>query len=237
MTTALSLELAANQNFQFLGQNTAAIGQLSDWRSWSTLDWLNYQFWPNFGAAIGAGFEYDDVSVGPNMTSEQLQGRITWQVGNKLNLVLSGGVQDRQFLSSMAPDSLTPIFSLAAAYKLFEPTTLSLTASRVVSPAYFANQTTESTSISASVSQRLLRRLLLSVVGSYVNTTYQNTTTATGPSIASNFDSTSVKISLSTTFLKRATASVFYQLAYYSSGSAIYNYNTTQGGLSLGYRF
>src|SRR4029077_20225898 len=127
----------------------------------------NYQFWPNFGAAIGAGFEYDDVSVGPNMTSEQLQGRITWRAGNKLNLVLSGGVQDRQFLSSTVPDSVTPIFSLAAFYQLFEPTTLSLTASRTVSPAYFANQTTESTTVSAGVSQRLLKRLLLSVNGTY----------------------------------------------------------------------
>jgi hypothetical protein len=238
MSTALSLELAVNQSLQYQNQNqNVPGGQLSNWRSWSTMDWLDYQVEPTLGAAIGAGFEYDNVSVGSDMTAEQLQGRITWRVRTKLSFVLSGGVEDRQFLSSGVANSLTPVFSLTAQYQLFEHTTLSLSGGRTISPALFQSQITESTTLNAGLNQRILGKLNLNVSGAYGTTRYQNTVATPSPSIASNYETTSVNVSLSTAFLKRATAAVFYQLTYYSSGSAIYNYNTAQAGLSLGYRF
>lgn len=236
ISTPLSLQLAANQNFQYLAQNVPG-EQLTDWKNWSTLDWLNYQIDPAVAAAIGVGFEYDNLSLGPDMTSEQYQGRITWHPGSKLSCVLSGGLQDRQFLVSGVPDLLTPVYAFTVQYQLFEPTALSLSASRVVSPSFLENQITESTLVTGGIQQRLLGKFNLSVTGSYGSTTFQGSAPTPGPTIASNFDTTSLNVALSTVFLRRATASIFYQLAYFSSGSAIYNYTTTQVGMTLGYRF
>jgi len=236
MSTALSLELAGNQSFQFVGQGASG-EQLSDWRTWSTMDWLNYQFGPNLGAALGAGFDYDNLSVGADMTSEQVQGRITWRAGKKLSLMASGGMQDRQFLGTGVADFVAPIFSLSAQYQVFEQTLLTLTASRTVSPAFFQNQITESSLVSVGLQQRLLGRLHLAVTTTYGTTSYQTTTAGPVSSIASNFDTTSLNVTLSTTFLRRATASVFYQLSYFTSASAIYDYSTTQIGVAMGYGF
>jgi hypothetical protein len=231
-----SLELGASQNFRFVDQ-TVPGEQLTDTRSWSTMNWLNYQFWPRFGAAIGGGFGYDNLAVGSDMTSEQLQGRITWRVVNKLNFVLSGGAEDRQFLAAGVPDLISPIFSLSAQYSLFEVTTLSLSASRTVSPSYFSDQVSESTSISAGLHQRLLGKLSLDLSGGYGTSIYHASSTAPVAADISNYDTTSFGARLSMPVLKRGTVAVFYSVNYNSSGAATYNYTTTQVGLQLSYRY
>ena len=230
-----SLELGASQSFRYLG-NTVA-GEQSDTRSWSTMDWLNYQFWSRLGAAIGVGFGYDNLAVGTDMTSEQLQGRITWLVVNKLSFVLSGGAEDRQFLAPGVPDLISPIFSFSAQYSLFETTTLSLSASHTVSPSFFSDQVTEGTSISAGLHQRLLGKLFLDLSGGYGTSTYHASSTAPASPNISNYDTTTFGARLSIPVLKRGTAAVFYSMNYNSSAAATYNYTTTQVGLELSYRY
>lgn len=232
----LSFDLSLSQYFLYIDQ-PIAFEALTDYRTWSTMDWLNYQFWPKFSVGIGAGFTYNNLSVGPDMTSEQYQGRIIWSAGNKLSLVFSGGLNDMQFVGVNTPDLLSPIFSFSAQYQLFEPTTLAVGASSAVSPAYFQDQVSESTGLNAGITQRLLGRLYLNVSGAYSTSTYQSSTIGPAQANASNFDSTSFNVALSTTFLKRATASIFYSVDYISSGSAFYNYTITQTGLTVGYRF
>jgi hypothetical protein len=231
-----SLELGANQNFRFLGQ-TVPGEQLTDTRSWSTMDWLNYQFWARLGAAIGVGFGYDNLAVGTDMTSEQFQGRITWRVVKKLSFVLSGGGEDRQFLAPGVPDLISPIFSLSAQYSPFDATTFSVSAYKAVSPSFYHDQVTESTSISAGLHQRLLGKVFLDLSGGYGTSTYYASSTAPAPANVSNYDSASLGVALSTTFFTRVTASVFFSQNYITSGSAAYNYTTTQAGLTLGYHF
>jgi hypothetical protein len=230
-----SLELGASQSFRYLG-NTVA-GEQSDTRSWSTMDWLNYQFWSRLGAAIGVGFGYDNLAVGTDMTSEQLQGRITWKVVQKLSFVLSGGAEDRQFLAAGVPDLISPIFSFSAQYSLFEATTLSLSASHTVSPSFWQDQVTESTSISAGLHQRLLGKLFLDLSGGYGTSTYHASSTAPASPNISNYDTTTFGARLSIPVLKRGTAAVFYSMNYNSSAAATYNYTTTQVGLELSYRY
>jgi hypothetical protein len=231
-----SLQLGASQNFRFLDQ-TVPGELLTDTKSWSTMDWLNYQFWPKFGAAVGTGFGYDNVGVGSDMTSEQLQGRITWLVVKKLSFVLSGGAEDRQFLGSGAPDLISPIFSLSVQYSPFETTTFSISAYSAVTPSYFQDQVTEITSINAGVHQRLLGKLYLDLNGGYSTTAYHSSTLAPATANIANYDSTFFGARLSTALLKRGTAAVFYSVNYNSSGAAIYNYTTTMVGLQLSYRY
>ena len=230
-----SLELGASQNFRYL-DNTVP-GEQSDTRSWSTMDWLNYQFWPRFGAAIGTGFGYDNLAVGTDMTSEQLQGRITWKVVDKLSFVLSGGAEDRQFLAAGVSDLISPIFSFSAQYSLFEATTFSLSAGRAVSPSFWQDQVTESTSISAGLHQRLLGKLSLDLSGGYGTSTFYASSTAPGAANVSNYDTTFFSARLSLPVLKRGSAAVFYSVNYNTSGGANYNYTTTQVGLQLSYRY
>ncbi|HZR19674.1 MAG TPA: hypothetical protein VFE51_20485 [Verrucomicrobiae bacterium] len=232
----MSLSLSAGQNFRFIDQ-TVATEALTNMREWTTLDWLNYHFNPSLEAGLGAGFTYDNLTGSPDMTSEQLLGRVSWKVGNRLRLLVNGGLNDQQFLTSGASDLLSPIFSVAAQYQLFEPTSFSLTASRSVSPSYLQGASSEVTGFNASLNQRLLKRFFLGVSGGYNTTDFHATTS--GP-VANNIDSyntTSFSVSLSTVFFKRATASIFYQASYNSSKSALYNYDTTQSGLTLGYHF
>ena len=165
------------------------LGPLANVREWSTFEWLNYQFAPRLSAGVGAGFTYDNLSVGPDMTSEEYQGRIKWQATDKISLVLSGGLNDMQFLNSSVPDLLSPVFSASVLYQLFLPTTLSVSASRATTPSYFENAVTEVTSVSAGLHQRLLGRLYLDVTGGYGSTSYTGSAVGFNGANLSSYDS------------------------------------------------
>lgn len=235
MSSKSSLELGLNQSLRYADETT--LGQpLNDYNSWSTMNWLNYQFWPRFGAALGAGFAYDNVEVGSDMTSEQIQGRVAWRVVDKLSLVLSGGAEVRQFLDSGSSDLISPLFSGSVQYSPFETTTLSIGAYTAVRPSYFQDQVTESTAISAGLRQRLLGKLFLDLNGGYANSSYQASTTDPASTV-SDYDSTFFSARLSAPFLKRGTVSAFYSVNWNSSGSTFYDYTTTMVGGALSYRF
>ena len=85
-----------------LNQNIISADQFNSSREWSTLDWLNYQFWPRLSAGVGAGFGYVNVETGPDMTYEQLQARTDWRATDKISFQLHAGGEDRQFSGSGA---------------------------------------------------------------------------------------------------------------------------------------
>jgi hypothetical protein len=239
----LTLDLGLHQSFRYIDQGQLGFRASTETREWSTMDWLNYKIAPSLSVGVGAGFTYDNVSSSSDMTSEQAQGRIRWQPTDKITLSLSGGADYRQFLSSPVPDMLSPIFSASIGYHLFENTALSLSASRTVSPSFYQNAVSEATTVRAALHQRLLGRLKLEVGGGYSSTTYDATTSGSVSATANNYEATSINVSLGTSFLKRASASVFFQKNFISSGVAasssngLFNYSTTQYGLALSYRW
>ncbi|HMJ25554.1 MAG TPA: hypothetical protein VK475_06980, partial [Pyrinomonadaceae bacterium] len=105
----LSVDLAISQSFVLAQQFDSS-------RSWSTTEYLNYQLWPRLNVAIGMVFSYTDVDFGPDMTSEQLQGRISWRATDKTSFECHAGAEDRQFLSGGAPDLINPVFGLSIQY-------------------------------------------------------------------------------------------------------------------------
>jgi hypothetical protein len=238
LSSKLSLELGLNQDLRFLG-GTVSTNELTDSKVWSTMDWLNYQARPDFGAALGVGGGYVQVNPGSDMTFEQVQGRIQWRPGTKLSLVLNGGFEDRQFLDSDAPAMISPIYGAAIQYQLFEPTTLSLNANHTVSASYFQDQVTESTDVNGGLRQRFFKKLYLDLTGGYRKTSYKATILTTFYIINLNRvdDYAYVNVRLSVRFLKRGTMAVFYQASDNASNAGGYTSSSRQGGFELGYRF
>lgn len=236
LNSKLSLELGANQSLRFLGGDDPA-RRLSDSISWSTLDWLNYQYSQAFGVALGAGFGYDMIETGSDMTSEQVQGRIQWRPGEKLNLVVHGGAEVRQFLDSNSPDAVSPVYGATIRYQLFESTALSANLNRSVSPSYYLAQITDVTALSGSLRQRFFGKLYLDVTGGYSRSSYQYTFLLGALLPSREDDQTYINIRLSLPFLKRGSLAAFFQASDNASNANLYTTTSRQGGFELGYRF
>jgi hypothetical protein len=226
--SVLSVDLGASQNFTYYDKFTNT-------RSWSTMDWLNYQFWPRLDASIGVGGGYDNVSVGPSDTYEQYQARVGWRATDKIGFQVHGGLEDLQYLNSTIGDLITPIYGADVAYKPFEFTALSFDASRGISPSPFAGQDTETTALTSSLNQRLLKRLYLNVGGGYNWAAYMATSTALA--VNRRDQGYSIGANLSWTFLERGTAALTYQHSGNSSTAPGFSYTSEQYGFSLGYRY
>jgi len=234
MNRSLSLELGLVHSLRLLS-GRAGGQQLSDVQSFSTMDWLNYNFARGLSAAIGVGAGYDDVSSGPNMVSEQVRGRINWRVQQRLDLSVSGGVEARQFLEGDASANVTPVFRGTATYQLFNPTRVFVSGSRLVSPSYFANELSESTQVSAGVQQRLVGKLMFNLTAGYRFTTYS--TTVADLDVTREDESTFVNARLSTVLFKRASVALLYQRSENTSDASQFRYDSNQVGFEIGYHF
>jgi hypothetical protein len=238
----LSLQLGLNQNFR--DSQT-----LTSMHEWTTDDWLNYQAEKSFGMGIGLILGYDELDPGSDMPFEQIQGRINFQPGPKFLLTLSGGVEDRQFRSPDAPPLISPIFSGSLQYRIFQPTTISLNASRTVTPSLFNNQIEVITAYSGSIRQALSKKFSLEVNGGYTTMPldsiepgplpqfFLGTPPRTTLQVVSKDTVTSFRFSLSYAVVERASLSIFYMLSDNSTGQSSFAYTSRQVGLSLSYRY
>jgi hypothetical protein len=228
MNSKMSLDLSLNEDY-------VSADQLSSYNEWSTMDWLNYQFWPRLNAAIGAGGGYDDESSGPDMTFQHFQGRVNWRATDKISFQLHGGVEVRQFLSGGIPPLVTPIFDASIQYKPFEQTKISITGSRAVASSYLQDQFTETTSVNANLNQRLLGKLFLDLNGGYQFIKYVSSVNASNSNREDNFYS--FNVGLSRAFLKRGTFSVLYQISKDDSSVPGYSFTSHQIGFQVGYSY
>jgi hypothetical protein len=228
MNSKMSLDLGLKQNF-------VSADNFSSYSEWSTLDWLNYEFWPQLNAAIGVGGGYDDEDASPDMTFEQLQGRVNWRATEKVSFQIHGGVEDRQILSGGNGDLINPVFDAMIQYRPFEQTKISLTGQRAVSASYLQNQFTETTGVSAGLNQRLLGKLFLDLSGGYQTIKYVSSVSTPGATREDDFYSLSAR--LSHAFLKRGTFAVVYQLSKDDSSLPGYSFTSHQVGFQIGYRY
>jgi hypothetical protein len=247
-----SLDMSVNQNFSFVDNSFATTNSADnsqDTRDWSTLEWLNYTFWPRLNAGIGAGFGYVNVNIGPDQTYEQLQARVNWRATDKISFQLNGGLEDVQFLASGDGDLLNPTFGAAIQYQPFKDTQVSLNASETTSANSFSYQgsgagisqggATDATSVSCNLNQRLLEKLSLSLGVGYTETKYTDSINASGGAFSGNRtdDYSYFSASLSRPFLKRGTVSVNYQYSDNSSSEPGFSYSSSQIGFEIGYSY
>ena len=174
LNSKVSLSFVANQTLDFV-ENVSTNQPLSDSMTWSATGGFSYQIFPRLDAGATFEFAYDAISIGSDMTSEQLQAHLSWLLGTKLRFAFRAGFEDRQFLESNTPDALNPIFGLSLVYNLFEATTIAFNADQAVSKSYFQNEFTEAIGFTASLHQRLLTRLYLDISGGFTKSSYRAT--------------------------------------------------------------
>lgn len=227
LNSKVSVDLGVNQDLNF------PTGYQSS-KAWSTMDWVNYQFWPRLVVGAGAGAGYT-ISI-PNSFNEQLQGRVNWRATDKISFGISGGAELMQFTGGGGSPLVSPIYSGSIQYQMFEHTQLSFTASRTVSTSsYYQNQVMENTSLNGGVNQRLFQRFNLNVSGGYNWTTYVGAAAATAAN--SQFNNYSINVSLGTTIFKRGSVSVFYTYSQTITDQIGLAYVSNQIGFNLGYAF
>ena len=216
-----------------LNQHIISADQFNSSREWSTLDWLNYQFWPRMSAGVGVGFGYVNVETGPDMTYEQLQARTDWRATDKISFQVHAGGEDRQFLSG-ASDLLNFVFGATIQYQPFTVTKISISANRGVSPSYFTGAT-EDTDLTAGLNQRLLGKLYLDLQGSYRKVKY--VTSESNVPVNRDDDIYSVSVQLSYRFIERGSVAAFYQAGKDSSSQPGFGYSSSQVGFQISYSF
>lgn len=230
-----------------LNQQINIVTGFQDSYTWSTLDWLNYQFWPRLNIGLGAGGGYvkiDDSSqargtnsLNLDQTFEQVQARINWRATDKISFQISGGLEDRQFNTTGSSDSLNPIYGASIQYQPFKVTQISLSANRTVSSSdyYLAAQQSESTVLSLGLNQRLFQTFNLGLGMAYTQTEYS---TSLGPLSANRTDeNVSFNVRLSHPCFKRGTWSVFYQYNDNRSSQPGFAFQSNQIGFEIGYSY
>jgi hypothetical protein len=226
LNSKISVDLSLSQNLSFPTAYQST-------KEWSTLDWVNYQFWPRLTVGLGAGLGYTVAT--PDNVFEQVQARIDWRATDKISFGITGGAQSTQFSGSGGTPILNPIYSVSIQYQLFEHTQLFLGANQAINTSYFDNQVTQNTSFNGGVNQRLFQRFMLSVSSAYGMTTYLKAV----PGIAdqSAIDNFSLTVSLGTTIFKRASISTFYTYSQAISDQPGLAFVSNQIGFNLGYAF
>jgi hypothetical protein len=231
MNSKMSLDLSLDQNY-------VTADQFSSYTEWSTMDWLTYQFWPRLSAAAGAGGGYDDEAASPDMTFQQVEGRVSWRATDKIGFQLHGGVEVRQFLSGGAPPLVNPIFEGTIQYKPFEQTRISITGQRIVASSFLQDQLTETTGVNAALKQRLLGRLFLDLTGGYQLVKYVSSGNTTNPGSPNREDDLyTFNAQLSRSFLKRGNIAVLYQLSKDNSSAPGYSFTSHQVGFRIGFSY
>jgi hypothetical protein len=242
MGSKMSLQLGLNQNFRF-------IQALSSLHEWSTADWINYQFEPQFGAALGVTCGYDELSLASDMPFEQALGRLVFRPGTKLNLTVMGGAEDRQFVRPSAPTLITPIFDASLIYQIRDGTLLTVAGRRTVTPSLYANEVNVITSVTAVLRQQLIGNLFIEATGGYTSEPFTSiepgalpqpfigVPTRTTLALTRSDTRTYAQLRLSTVFRTRLTGSVFCMISDNSSSQSNFNYSGNQVGLELSYRY
>jgi len=248
--TPLSLELSAAFDARFAED-------FSDYGTLSTMEWLNYQVTEHTALGLGLGAGYSAVEDSPDSVFEQLQGRLVWTPGSKFSFQVSGGVQFQQFdgsgttnvtitnlvstniifttLPARSGTQVSPLLGASVTYKPFDPTTLFVSANRLIGVAYEESQLTETTSFSGGIRQRLFGRIFLDVVPSYNFTEYEST--LEGVSLRREDEYFAIYASLSTVLFRKLNAVLFCQYSDNESDIAGLSFVARQVGLRLDYRY
>jgi hypothetical protein len=208
---------------------------LTDSQSYSASEWMDYKFDEKISGGLGVTVGYSEQNSGFSSVSEQYRARVSWRPGKKLTVSASGGLEDMQFLDSGADDLINPVFSATISYRLFDQTTLSLSADRGVNTSLFQSEVTESTSVGLGLQQRLFGKLNFSVGFGYHTTDYKDT--SGNLTTARSDNGTSYSVGLNYPLWRRSSVSGFYQYSKNSSSTDAFGYSSSSVGAALSWAY
>jgi hypothetical protein len=144
---------------------------------------------------------------------------------------------------------VSPIFSAVALYQPFASSTITVEASRTVTPSLFANEINTHTIETAGWRQQLLKILYLDITGTYSSEPY----TSIAPGVLPKYyfgtppastlqvtrvdTSKTVSFGLTCTIHEHLQASVYYNVSEVQSSQSAYSFSTSQVGFSLNYTY
>jgi len=224
----LSLTLGASQSLRFAG----VLGKTFEW---TTTDWLNYQQVKEFGAGVGYGAGYVDISKAPNSSFQRVLGRASWQLSPKTGLDFNGGLESRKSSAKGAAGKNDLIYNFSLHNAPFDYTKLSFSAGRTISISLFQNSVSDAKTMSLALNQRLLGKLQFSAQVEQQKTNFapQGNSVA----FARDDDKRSFSLGLSATFRKRGTIGVTYQHSTNKTNLAGFGFTSSQFGLQAAWAY
>lgn len=228
LTDVLSLNLGLSQSMR----DASEFNKVS---SWATQNSIDYRFRENLSAGLVFGMGYDQVEPGSDMMSERVQGQFGGSLGDKLSYNLMAGVEFRQMQREEGSAIVAPIYTGGLNYSVTQGTVLGLSLRQSLSPSFFSDQFNRSTAVNLTASQILFERLALSVIGSY---RWNERSGIANPTERQQRDElVSVRVALSTGFLRRGSMSVFWSWMDNTSTQRGLGFSSEQVGLNVSYGF
>ena len=240
----LSLATTAGVNLQYAnGSVTNAFGgtngtltNLSDTKSYSGSESLNYKFSDRFSGGVMVTLAYSEQGGGFRSIDQQYTAHLDWHPGTKLSAIVSGGYEHQDFLDANASDVWNPICSASVNYQLFEQTSFGIYANRSVNASIFTHQLAEDTAVGVGFQQRLLGLVHVSLGFGYKQTDYKATTTS-NLSTSRSDDGMSYTAGATVPFLKRCSFAAFFQYSQNNSSQSGFSSDTRQVGASLNWSY
>ena len=199
-----------------------------------------------YGAKAGAEYQIlQKIRIGPqavigflNVTDspfqvyEQIRARATYNATGKISFEGSAGVEFRQFSS----ESQTYfVFSLAANYRPFDGTTITLQGYRnIYGSAAFEGQDFIATGVEFSFTQRFFQRFYLSVATGYENDDYIAVAENSQAGRVDNF--VYIRPALAFAFTKWTSFSVFYEFRKNFSNESEFTFYDNRVGAALAFQ-
>jgi hypothetical protein len=201
---------------------------------WTLTGYLNYQATPK--TTIGLGGVLGTVELeGPDQTYEQVNGRLSYNPDAKLSFSATSGLEFRE-TEGHGGASLTPDFSLGAAYTPFDGTNVGLSAYRRYdySGRFYGNSYL-ATGVSANVAQRFLHRFTVSVAGTFEDAQYRDNFSDSFSSLG--YDYFSLRPEVSFTPLTGCELRIFYQYRRSLAEGGVAGFTDDQTGVSAAFTY
>jgi len=135
---------------------------------------LNYNYSPKLVVGMGPTVGYNDTDGStPAQSFEQVNLRVNYNPGEKLNFFGSAGFEFRQFGGDSSGTRISPVYELNAVYQPFDATSISIEgARRTQSSASIANSDFVSTDIHFTAQQRFFQRMFVNLSTGFLNSQY-----------------------------------------------------------------
>jgi hypothetical protein len=198
---------------------------------------MNYQMLPktNIGLEVVGGVT--DQSSSPLNYYQQARLRVSYASTEKLKFKLSAGIEAREFEGSNSIKA-TPVFSLGCDYRPFDGTTLSVVGYRNVFPATsITGQNITATGFEIVVKQRFFQKLFAEISFGYENDVYSANSEATTTDSNRVDNYAYVRPRLSYSFVRWASANMFYEYRRTDSSQATSSFYDNRVGMEIAAQF